>query len=246
MGSRHSRVRLCRMHHEEHMKKRSNRYKEATKDINLDEAKTIEEAVKLAKATSKVKFDASVEIHLRLGIDTKKSDQSIRGTMVLPHGTGKTTIVAAFVEPDKEAEAKAAGADVVGGEDLVAEIIKTGKLDFDVAIATPAMMPKIAKIAKSLGQRGMMPNPKTETVGTDVTKMVTEQKAGKISFRNDSTGNIHQSIGKVSFSDEQIIENYEALYERIKKLKPAGAQGIFIKNITLTTSMGPGFKVIQA
>lgn len=218
----------------------SKRYETAAKTIDVGTAYALEEAIKLAKESSKVKFDATVELHIRLGIDPKKSDQQLRGTLILPHGTGKTKRVAAFVEPEKEAEAKAAGAEIVGGEDLVAEIIKTGKVDFDVAVATPIMMPKIAKIAKTLGQRGVMPNPKTETVGTDVKKMVTEQRGGKISIKNDSNGIVHQAIGKVSFDDANLIENATIFIDFIKKNKPSASKGIYLRNVTLSTSMGPG------
>lgn len=225
------------------MKKRGKRYEKAVKDLDLTQTYSIEEAIPLLKESSKVKFDASFEIHVRLGIDPKKSDQSIRATLTLPHGTGKTKRVAAFVEPDKEAEAKAAGASVIGGEDLVAKITKDGKLDFDVAVATPSMMPKIAKIAKILGQRGMMPNPKTDTVGPDVKKMVEDQMGGKVSFRNDSTGNVHQVFGKVSFDDTKLIENFNTLMETIKKTKAPGVKGTYIKNLSVSTSMGPGLNI---
>ena len=224
-------------------RKRSVRYQAAAKTIDFKKTYTIEEAVPLVKTSSNVKFDASVEVHVRLGIDTKKSDQNIRGTLTLPHGTGKTKRVAAFVEPDKEADAKAAGAVIVGGEELIAKITQDGKLDFDVAVATPVMMPKIAKIAKILGQRGLMPNPKTDTVGPDVKKMIADQMGGKVSFRNDSTGNLHQSIGKVSFPDAQLIENFQAFIALVKKVRPASAKGIYMEKVTLTTSMGPGLKV---
>ncbi|KKW44812.1 MAG: 50S ribosomal protein L1 [Parcubacteria group bacterium GW2011_GWA2_56_7] len=201
------------------------------------------EAIKLAKETSGVKFDASVEVHVRLGIDPSKSDQQIRGTMNLPHGTGKTKRVAAFVEPEDEPKAKEAGADIVGGEELVAEITKSGKINFDVAVATPSMMPKIAKIAKTLGQKGVMPNPKTDTVGADVVKMIKEQKTGKVSIKNDATGNVHQLIGRVSFTDEQLLTNYEAFMTLLKRVKPSGQKGIYIQNVSMTTAMGPGIKV---
>ncbi|KKW37122.1 MAG: 50S ribosomal protein L1 [Candidatus Giovannonibacteria bacterium GW2011_GWA2_53_7] len=219
------------------------RYQKAVSNLDLNKTYTLAEALPLLKASSQVKFDASVEVHVRLGIDPAKSDQHIRGTITLPHGTGKSKKVAAFVEPDKEAEAKTAGAQIVGGEDLIAEIMKEGRIDFDVAIATPIMMPKIAKIAKILGQRGVMPNPKTDTVGVDVKKMVTEQMGGKVSFRNDATGNVHQIIGKVSFSEAQLTENFETLLALIKKVRPSSAKGIYIKSVTLATSMGPGIKV---
>ena len=226
-------------------RKRSHRYIETMKQLDLKKTYSLEEAIPLVKASSKVKFDASVEVHVRLGIDVKKSDQHIRGTLTLPHGTGKMKRVAAFVEPDKETDAKAAGAAIVGGEELIANILKEGKIDFDVAIATPIMMPKIAKIAKILGTRGVMPNPKTDTIGTDVKKMVADQMGGKVSFRNDATGNVHQMIGKVSFPDEHLKANFEALLILINKVRPSSAKGIYIKKITLTTSMGPGLKIAE-
>lgn len=225
------------------MPKHSTRYLTATKLVDPKKSYPLSEAIQLAKSTSKVKFDATVELHIRLGVDPKKSDQQIRGTLTLPHGTGKTKRVAAFVEPDKEADAKSAGAEVVGGEDLIAEILKTGKIDFDVAVATPVMMPKIAKIAKNLGQRGVMPNPKTETVGTDIKKMITEQRGGKISIKNDNNGIVHQPIGKVSFTDAQLLENATIFTDFIKKVKPSSAKGIYFRNVTITTSMGPGISI---
>jgi large subunit ribosomal protein L1 len=225
------------------MSNRSKRYLDAQKQIEPKKTYTIEEAVSLLKQMSKVKFDASVELHARLGIDTQKSDQSIRGTLVLPHGTGKTKKVAAFVEPDKEADAKAAGAQIVGGEDLIASIAKDGKIEFDVAIATPPMMPKIAKIAKILGQRGVMPNPRTDTVGPDVKKMITEQMGGKVTFRNDTTGNVHQIIGKVSFDDQKLIENFNAVLNLLRKVKPSSSKGIYLKTVSISSSMSPGIKI---
>lgn len=221
----------------------SKRYKEALKGMDPKKSYAIGEAVEIAKKTSNVKFDASVEVHINLGIDPSKSDQSVRGTIVLPHGTGKTKKVAAFVEPEKEADAKAAGADIVGGEALIAEIAKNETFDFEVAVATPGMMPKIAKIAKILGQRGVMPNPKTDTVGPDIKKIITEQKGGKVSFRNDATANLHQIIGKVSFDAAHLVANFEAFLETVRKVKPASAKGIYLKSVTLKTTMGPGIRV---
>ena len=192
---------------------------------------------------SKTKFDASVEVHFRLGIDPKKGDQQIRTAVSLPHGTGKSVRVAAFVSPEKEKEAKAAGADLIGNEDLIAEIKKTEKTDFEVAVAEPAMMKNLAQIAKILGTRGLMPSPKNETVTPNPAKAIKELKKGKVSFKNDDTANIHVAIGKVSFSDEQLTDNYTAILDAIKKLKPAKSKGVFLKNITITTSMGPGVRV---
>ena len=197
------------------------------------------EAVELVKKTSKVKFDASVEIHLHLGIDPAKGDQQVRGTVVLPHGTGKTKRIAAFVSAAKEQEAKDAGADLVGSEDLIAEIAKTSKIDFDVAIATPDMMPKLAKVAKILGPKGLMPNPKTETVGANVKQMITEMKGGKISWKNDDTANVHQLIGKSSLDSGKLLENLTSFLDAVRRAKPASAKGIYFLSATLTSSMGP-------
>ncbi len=218
-----------------------------TEKINnqIDKLKTytLKEAIDLVKSTSKTKFDASVEVHIRLGIDQKKSDQQIRGAVSLPHGTGKTVKVAAFVKEDKIDAAKKAGADIVGGEELIAEIKKNEKTDFAVAVAEPLMMPKLAQIAKILGTRGLMPSPKNETVTPNPAKTVEELKKGKVSFKNDSTGNLHIVIGKVSFDKDKLIENYNVFLDTIKKLKPKSIKGLFIKNITICSSMGSGIKV---
>lgn len=203
----------------------------------------LDEAIQLAKSLSKTKFDASVEVHFRLGIDPKKGDQQIRSAVSLPHGTGKTLRVAAFVSPEKEEEVKKAGADLVGNEELIAEIKKTKKTDFEVAVAEPAIMKNLAQIAKILGTRGLMPSPKNETVSPNPAKAVLELKRGKVSFKNDDTANIHVAIGKVSFDNNKLKENYNTLLNTIKKLKPIKSKGIFLKNITITTSMGPGIKV---
>ncbi|MBU1684315.1 50S ribosomal protein L1 [Patescibacteria group bacterium] len=211
----------------------------------MDKTKTysIEEAIELTKKTSKTKFDASVEMHFRLGIDPKKGDQQVRGAVSLPHGTGKTIKVAAFVTPENEKEAKKAGADYVGGEELVEEIKKTEKTDFQIAVAEPAMMKNLAKIAKILGTRGLMPSPKNETVTLNPAKTVAELKKGKISFKNDDTGNVHTVIGKVSFSKEQLLENFNVLLTAIKKAKPSSSKGVYIKNISISSSMGSGVRV---
>ncbi len=218
---------------------RSKRYTAVKTKIDPKKTYSIEEAIALAKDTSTVKFDASIEVHLKLGIDPSKGEQQVRGTVTLPHGTGKSKRVAAFVESDKEAEATAAGADVVGGESLIAEIASSGKINFDVAVATPTMMPKLAKVAKILGPKGLMPNPKTETVGMNIKKMVTDTKGGKISWKNDDTGNIHQIVGKVSFPAENLAVNLTTILEAVKKAKPASAKGIYIQTSVLTSSMGP-------
>lgn len=203
----------------------------------------IKEALEIVKKISKTKFDASVEVHFRLGINTKKGDQQVRGAVSLPNGTGKTVKVAAFVSPENEKAVKAAGADYVGGEDLVAEIKKTEKTDFQVAIAEPGMMKNLAVIAKILGTRGLMPSPKNDTVTMNPVKAVEELKKGKISFKNDDTANVHAVIGKISFDDQKLLENYSALLDTIRKSKPAASKGTFIKNISISSSMSAGVKI---
>jgi len=222
---------------------RSKRYVELKKLVDAKKLYSPAEAIELAKKTAKTKFDGSLEVHLRLGIDISKSDQQVRTTVVLPHSTGKTKRIAAFVTADKEKDAKDAGAEIVGAEELIEEIAQTGKVDFDVAVATPDMMPKLAKVAKILGPKGIMPNPKTDTVGPNVKKMVEELKRGKVTIKNDSTGNIHQALGKVTLDSKDLLENFEAVLAAIKKNKPAGAKGTFIKNVVITSTMGPGIKV---
>lgn len=203
----------------------------------------VEEAIEIVKKLTKTKFDASVEVHFRLGINTKKGDQQVRGAVSLPHGTGKTVKVAAFVLPENEKAAKEAGADYVGGEELIENIKKTEKTDFQVAIAEPAIMKNLAVIAKILGTRGLMPSPKNDTVTTNPAKAVEELKKGKISFKNDDTANVHTVIGKVSFDGKKLLENYQTLLEMLKKSKPASSKGVYIKNISLSSSMSPGVKV---
>jgi large subunit ribosomal protein L1 len=219
--------------------------KKEQKKVEFDKTKahTIEEAIELTKKLSKTKFDASVEIHFRLGVDPRKGDQQVRTAVNLPHGTGKTVKVAAFVSQGKEKEVKEAGADYVGGEELIAEIKKTEKTDFQVAVAEPAMMKSLAPIAKILGTRGLMPSPKNDTVTVNPAKTVAELKKGKVSFKNDDTGNVHTAIGKVSFDSKQLLENYQTLLEAIKKAKPSSSKGVYIKNIAISSSMGPGIKV---
>lgn len=212
-------------------------------DFDKTKAYTVKEAIELAKKLSKIKFDGSVEIHFRLGIDPKKGDQQIRSAVSLPHGTGKTIKIAAFVSPDKEKECKAAGADIVGGEELIAQIKKTEKTDFEVAVAEPSMMKNLAQIAKILGTRGLMPSPKNETVTPNPAKAIAELKKGKVSFRNDDTGNIHVAVGKVSFDADKLVENISVIVDSIRKAKPATSKGLFIKNMSLNSTMGPGIKV---
>jgi large subunit ribosomal protein L1 len=203
----------------------------------------VEEAIKLVRETSGVKFDASVEVHANLGIDTKKTEQQVRTTVVLPHGTGKTKKVAAFVSAEKEKDAKEAGADFVYSEEDIKKMKDSAKIDFDVAVTTPDMMPKMAMVAKILGPRGLMPNPKTDTVGPNIKKMIEEQKKGKVTFKNDDSGNVHQLVGKLSFTDAQLKENLDVFLEALKKAKPATAKGTFIKNLVVCSTMGPSIKI---
>jgi len=220
----------------------SKRLQEVKKLVDPKKVYSREEAIELAKKSSTVKFDASVEVHLKLGIDPSQGDQQIRSTIIFPHSVGISKKVAAFVAPDKADEAKTAGADIVGGDELIEEIKKTGKINFDVAVATPDMMPKLAKVAKILGPKGLMPNPKTETVGPNVKKMVEELKKGKLTFKNDDTANVHQIIGKVSLGSKELLENLEAFIDAIQKAKPSSAKGTYIRSAYLSTSMGPGIK----
>lgn len=204
----------------------------------------VNEALEILKKLSHSKFDPSIEVHVRLGINTKKGDQQVRGAVSLPHGTGKTIKIAAFVLPENEKAAKAAGADFVGGEDLIAQIKKTEKTDFQVAIAEPGIMKNLAIIAKILGTRGLMPSPKNDTVSANPVKAIEELKKGKISFKNDDTGNLHAVIGKLSFENNKLLTNYQSLLDVIKKSKPSSSKGVFIKNVTIAASMSPGVKVV--
>jgi large subunit ribosomal protein L1 len=215
------------------------------KKETFDKNKTysITEAIALCKESNKAKFDASVEAHFRLGIDPKKGDQQVRSAVSLPNGTGKTIKIAAFVSPEKEKAVKEAGADIVGGENLIEEIRKTEKTDFEIAIAEVDMMKNLAKIAKILGTRGLMPSPKNETVTNNPVKAVEELKKGKISFKNDDTGNVHAIIGKVSFEEKKLEENLNTLIDAIRKSKPASSKGVFIKNLSINSTMGPGIKI---
>ena len=224
------------------MAKKSKKYVEALKLIEADKFYAPKEAVELVKKTATAKFDSTVEVAFRLGVNPKYPDQQVRGAMVLPHGTGKTKTVMVFAKGPKVAEAEAAGADFVGGEEYVAKI-QGGWMDFDVCIATPDMMGLVGRLGKILGPRGLMPNPKVGTVTMDVTRAVTESKAGKIEYRTDKAGNVQAPIGKVSFTDEQLLENYIALAETLVKVKPSGAKGQYMKTITMSTTMGPGVPV---
>ena len=201
------------------------------------------EAVKLAKVTAVTKFDSTVEVAYKLGVDPKHADQQVRSTVVLPHGTGKTTKVLVFATGEKANEAKAAGADHIGGEDLADRIKKENWFDFDVVVATPDMMKVVGQLGKVLGPRGLMPNPKTGTVTFEVSKAVKELKAGKIEFRTEKAGVVHAPIGKVSFSEAQLCENFKALYDALMRAKPSGAKGQFIKTVAVSTTMGPGIHI---
>lgn len=224
----------------------SKRYNELKKLVDSKKLYAPEEALELAKKTATTKFVGSVEVHINLGIDVKKGDQQVRSTIIFPNSIGKTKKVIAFVPADKEKEAKEAGAEIVGGEELIDEISKTGKIDFEVAVATPDMMPKLAKVAKILGPSGLMPNPKTDTVGGNIKKLIEDVKKGKVAFKNDTTGNIHQSIGKSSMEVKNLLENFNTLLDAIKKNKPASAKGVYLSSVTLTTTMGPGIKIDTA
>ena len=218
------------------------RYEEARAKIDRENLYTPAEAVKLLKELPDAKFDETVEAHFRLGLNVRHADQQLRGTLMLPHGTGKTVRVAVFAEGDKAREAEEAGADVVGAADLAAKI-EGGFTDFDVAIATPDQMGNVGKLGRVLGPRGLMPNPKTGTVTFDVAKAVTDAKGGKLEYRTDRGANVHVSIGKKSFDEQSLLENYAALLEEIVRAKPASAKGRYIHQITLTTTMGPGVRV---
>ena len=224
------------------MAKKGKKYQEAAALIEKGKAYPIDEAVALVKKTSNVKFDASVDVAFKLGLDTRHADQQLRGAIVLPHGTGKTKKVLVVTQGAKVEEAKAAGADVVGGKDIL-EDIKKGWLDFEVMIATPDMMAELGKLGRILGPKGLMPNPKTGTVTMDVAKAVQETKAGKVTYRTDKDGNVHLPIGRVSFTDEQLIENFKTINELLVKSKPSSAKGTYMKNVVISTTMGPSVKV---
>lgn len=225
------------------MSQRSKRYKAARAMVTIGKAYDAAEAIALLKSQPALKFDASVELHLRLGVDVKQANQQVRGSVVLPHGVGKTKKIAVFCSDDKIKAVLAAGAFVVGNEDLIKEIQTTGKCDFEIAVATPEMMKLLAPIAKILGQKGLMPNPKTETITPDVVKAVENLNKGKVSFKADDTGNVHQMVGKLSFEPTKLQENLLAFTEAVKRVRPAGAKGSYIISATLTTSMGPAVRI---
>lgn len=222
---------------------RGKKYLEVKKLVDPKKVYAPDEAIELAKKTSTVKFDPTLELHLKLGIDATKGEQVVRLTLTLPHGSGKSKRIAAFVAQAKEKEATDAGADVVGGEELIAEISKTQKINFDIAVATPDMMPKLAKIAKILGPKGIMPNPKTETVGPNVKKMVEELKRGKLMLKNDDGANLHATLGRLSSTKEQLLENLSVVLEAVKRAKPATSKGVYIQNAVLTSTMGPAIRI---
>ncbi|MBV9314804.1 MAG: 50S ribosomal protein L1 [Pseudonocardia sp.] len=222
--------------------KRSKNYRRVAELVDRGKLYSPLEAAGLAKATSATKMDATVEVAIRLGVDPRKADQMVRGTVNLPHGTGKTARVIVFAVGDKAEEAVAAGADEVGSEDLIARI-QGGWLEFDAAIATPDQMGKVGRIARVLGPRGLMPNPKTGTVTVDVAKAVKDIKGGKINFRVDKQSNLHLVIGKVSFDSSKLVENYAAALDEILRVKPSAAKGRYVKKVTFTTTMGPGIPV---
>lgn len=226
------------------MAKKSKKMQDALKKVDTTKAYPVAEAVALAKEINFAKFDATVEVAYKLNVDPKKADQQIRGAVVLPNGTGKTQTVLVFAKGEKAKEAEAAGADFVGDDDMVAKI-QGGWFDFDVVVATPDMMATVGKLGRVLGPKGLMPNPKTGTVTMDVTKAVEEVKAGKVTYRVDKAGNVHVPIGKVSFDDAKLIENFNTINETLVKAKPATAKGQYIKNISMTTTFGPGIHVGQ-
>ena len=222
--------------------KRSKGYRNAAAKIDADELYTPLAAIRLAKETSVTKFDSSVEVSMRLGIDPRKDDQMVRSTILITHGTGKTATVLVFAQGEKAEQARAAGADIVGADELIDEVAK-GRLDFDAVVATPDMMGKVGRLGRVLGPRSLMPNPKTGTVTADVVKAVNDIKGGKIEFRADRHSNLNFIIGKVSFSEQQLAENYAAALEEVLRVKPSAAKGRYLKKITFATTMGPGIQV---
>lgn len=225
--------------------KHGKKFREAAAKVDRAAVYTPLEAVKLVKELANAKFDETVEAHFRLGIDTRKADQNIRGSISLPHGTGKIVRVAVFAEGAQAEQAAEAGADVIGSDELIAQIQK-GEINFDAAIATPMMMAKVGRIGKILGPRGLMPNPKLGTVTMDVAKMVSELKAGRVEYRADRYGICHVPLGRVSFDEQKLVENYAALYTEILRVKPSSAKGKYVKSISVSSTMGPGVKIDSA
>ncbi|MGG3561337.1 50S ribosomal protein L1 [Neobacillus rhizosphaerae] len=224
------------------MAKKGKKYVEAAKLVDRLTAYPVAEAIDLAKKTNYTKFDATLEVAFRLGVDPKKADQQIRGAVVLPNGTGKTQRVLVFAKGEKVKEAEAAGADYVGDSEYINKI-QQGWFEFDVIVATPDMMGEVGKLGRVLGPKGLMPNPKTGTVTFDVTRAINEIKAGKVEYRVDKSGNIHVPIGKASFENEKLVENFKTVFETLLKVKPSAAKGTYMKNVTVASTMGPGVKV---
>lgn len=223
---------------------RSKRYQENLKKMDKEKIYGIEEAIEILKSSSKAKFDETIEAHFHLSINPEKTEQQVRAGVELPHGTGKKVVVAVFTEDkDKAAEAKDAGAEIIGGDNLIEKTRTSGSLNADVTVATPDMMPKLAKIAKILGPRGLMPNPKNETVTVQVGKIVSQLKKGKVNYKSDKTGNIHVPVGKVSFESAALLENFDVLKKSLDKAKPATVKGKLIKSISLSSTMGIGIKI---
>ncbi len=222
--------------------KRGKRYQEGLNAIDRDRQYAPTEAVQTLRSLPATKFDESVEVAMHLGIDPRKADQMVRGTVSLPHGTGRSVRVAAFAAGDKAREASEAGADVVGGEDLVNEVLK-GNIDFEAAVATPDMMPLVGRAGRVLGPRGLMPNPKAGTVTNDIGKAVSDIKAGKLEYRTDRQGNVHLVIGKRSFDEQRLIENYLAVVDEILRAKPAASKGRYLRSVTISSTMGPGIRI---
>lgn len=224
------------------MPKHGKNYSSAAEKVENSKLYSPKEAMTLTKELACAKFDESIEVAIRLGVDTRKADQNVRGSIPLPHGTGKSVRVAVFAEGEKAREAEAAGADIVGGDELIAEVEK-GNLDFDAAIATPQMMGKVGRLGRVLGPRGLMPNPKLGTVTMDVAKMVSELKAGRVEYRADRFGICHVVVGKASFEVKQLVENYGALLTEILRVRPSSAKGKYVKTVVVSSTMGPGIKI---
>ena len=225
--------------------KRGKKYQEAIKLVDKEKEYEAKEALELIEKLPKAKFDETVELHVKLGVDSKHADQQVRGTVVLPNGTGKTLKVLVFAKGDKATEAEKAGADFVGAEELIPKIEKENWFDYDVVVATPDMMGVVGRLGKVLGPKGLMPNPKSGTVTMDVTKAISEIKSGKVEYRLDKTNIIHLGFGKVSFGTEKLLENYNTIIDAIIKAKPAAAKGQYIRSVTITTTMGPGISINQ-